>query len=75
MLSVECRRINKPIIKGADVRFGALSDISAVMSHVRFAPESGRRLNAVPCPLGARSGHLAAHSIISADGRLALDGA
>jgi hypothetical protein len=42
----------------ADVRFGSKADIATDQLNVRFTPKSG---------------HRPAHSIISADGRLALD--
>ena len=42
-----------------DVRFGSLADIEAGPGHVRFTPKSGHQLNALECPLCAKSRHSA----------------
>ncbi|MFZ2079351.1 MAG: hypothetical protein WAV38_22420, partial [Xanthobacteraceae bacterium] len=35
----------------------SITDISAVLIHVRFTPKSGHQLNALGCPLCAKSRH------------------
>ena len=50
---------------GCDVRFGSLGDISRLLRHVRFTPNSGHQSAALQCPLSANSRHRAASSITS----------
>jgi hypothetical protein len=39
-----------------DVRFGSQADIPEGLDDVRYSPESGHRVSALRCPLGANSG-------------------
>jgi|SRR6516162_10777969 len=39
------------------VRFGSEADIGEGATDVRFTPKSGHHLNALGCPLSAKSGH------------------
>jgi hypothetical protein len=48
---------NAHIADQVNVRFGSKADISALVSNVRFTPESGHSRRRCLCPLSAKSGH------------------
>jgi hypothetical protein len=42
-----------------DVRFGSKADMTALVDHVRYYPESGHSAGGLRCPLSANRRHFA----------------
>jgi hypothetical protein len=56
MVAIRAVAREVPVLKPADVRFGAKADMTGRICNVRFTPKSGHRSARWQCPLCANSG-------------------